>query len=267
MRGFVCGLALALALGLTLLLTDRRGGGGAPMVFVGPVIVAEPSTPTPLPIQVGPPELLPGQGWIRIVGLPPLASLSEGHAIAPGSWAVPLMRLLGLVITAPSGEGIRSSVHIALMSPRGSVLAEAQSMLVVMPASRFLPTSTSSSTRSGIPSAAECPEVAAGRRPHARPEPSKHLSEQGRRRRAEILVQTGDKRLVEGNVAAAREFYRRAAEMGWSPGALALGVTYDPLKSLGGRILGGADAKKAQCWYARARELADLETGSHQGKN
>jgi len=267
MRGFVCGLALALALGLTLLLTDRRGGGGAPMVFVGPVIVAEPSTPTPLPIQVGPPELLPGQGWIRIVGLPPLASLSEGHAIAPGSWAVPLMRLLGLVITAPSGEGIRSSVHIALMSPRGSVLAEAQSMLVVMPASRFLPTSTS--TRSGIaaPSAAECPEVAAGRRPHAKPEPARHLSEQARRRRAEILVQTGDKRLVEGNVAAAREFYRRAAEMGWSPGALALGVTYDPLKSLGGRILGGADAKKAQCWYARARELADIETGSHQGKN
>ena len=68
--------------------------------------------------------------------------------------------------------------------------------------------------------------------------------------------------LAEGNVAAAREFYRRAAEMGWSPGALALGVTYDPLKSLGGRILGNADAKKAQCWYARARELADFETGS-----
>jgi hypothetical protein len=80
--GVVWGLALALILGLSALWTTRRGAGATPNVNVGPVIVAEPSTATPLPIQVGPPELIPQQAWIRIVGLPASASLSEGQAIA-----------------------------------------------------------------------------------------------------------------------------------------------------------------------------------------
>ena len=144
--GFALALALGLGLGLGLglTLTNRGSTYAAPTIQVGPVIVAQPSSPTPLPIQIGPPELIPQQGWIRIVGLPPFASLSQGHVTAPGSWSVPLGRLLGLVITAPSEGGARSRVTIALMSPQGSVLAEAQTMFIVAPASRFFPTSARS---------------------------------------------------------------------------------------------------------------------------
>jgi hypothetical protein len=254
------GLGLVLGLGLGLTLTNRESTHAAPTIQVGPVIVAQPSSPTPLPIQVGPPELIPQQGWIRIVGLPPFASLSQGHVIAPGSWSVPLGRLLGLVINAPSEDGARSRVTIALMSPQGSVLAEAQTMFIVAPASRIFPTSARSpATR---PAALEmaCPGVA------ARPEPFKSFSDQGSRRRAELLVQAGDRRLADGNVAAAREFYKRAAEMGWSPAAFALGATYDP-EAPRGLLHGiGADLKQARCWYERARELAGVEAAA-QGKN
>ena len=145
------GLGLVLGLGLGLTLTNRGSTHAAPTIQVGPVIVAQPSSPTPLPIQVGPPELIPQQGWIRIVGLPPFASLSQGHVIAPGSWSVPLGRLLGLVINAPSESGARSRVTIALMSPQGSVLAEAQTMFIVTPASRFFPTSARSLPRDRPP--------------------------------------------------------------------------------------------------------------------
>lgn len=266
--GLVCGLGLALALGLSLLLANRRSAGAAPRVHVGPVIVAEPSVPTPLPIQIGPAELIPQQGWIRIVGLPPLASLSDGYAIAPGLWSVPTTRLLGLAITAPSGDGIRSNVNIALMSPQGSVLAEAQSMLVVIPASRLV--ATGGQIRSvGPPSGIElaCPEVAASELPGVGAEPYNHSSEPERRRRAETLVHTGDKWLGDGNVAAAREFYKRSADMRWSPAAFALGATYDPHETLRGRLIGmSGDLRMARCWYARARELADMEAAS-QGKN
>ena len=264
--GVVWGLALALILGLGALWTTRRGTGATPNVNVGPVIVAEPSTPTPLPIQVGPPELIPQQAWIRIVGLPPLASLSEGHAIAPGLWSVPVMRLVGLAITAPAGEGIRSSVSIALVSPRGSVLAETQSMLVVIPAARFVVTG-GQFRNVAPPSSYEmaCPEVAASQYATVVVAPTHPWSEQEGRRRAETLVQTGDRRFADGNVAAAQEFYRRAAEMGWSPAAFALGATYDPHEVLRGHLIGvRGDIQKARCWYARARELADMEASQRK---
>ena len=196
--GVVWGLVLALILGLSALWTTRRGTGTTTNVNVGPVIVADPSTPTPLPIQVGPPELIPQQAWIRIVGLPASASLSEGQAISPGLWSVPVMRLAGLAITAPAGEGIRSSVSIALVSPRGSVLAEAQSMLVVIPAARLVVTGGQFQFRSVAPPSSfelACPEVAASQYANAVVAPTHRWSEQEGRRRAEILVQTGDRRL------------------------------------------------------------------------
>jgi hypothetical protein len=259
----VWGLAfgLALALGLGLVFASLWGAGAAPpTMHVAPLIVAEPWIPTLVPIQVGPPELVPQRGWIRITGLPTLASLSEGHAIARGSWSVPVERLLGLAITAPTGEDIRSSVTIALVSPRGSVLAEAQSMLVVVPASRLFPTSGHSPARRQSDLETTCPEVAAGQRADRAPKPSPVASEHGNGQRAEMLVQAGNKKMADGNVAAAREFYRHAAEMGWSPAAFALGATYDPSHA---QLPGAsADPQKAQCWYARARELTGLEAAS-----
>ena len=254
-----CALAVGLAvgLGIGLLVTSRRDTVAIATLHIGPTVVAEPAVPTTLPIRIEPPGLVSQQGWIKIAGLPPFASLSAGHVIGPGAWSVPLARLAGLAITAPSSEGTRSRVSVVLMSPNGAVLAEAQFMLIVMTASRVAPTAVRAPPAGSFSFEMSCPMPAAGR-------PSKALSEQAGRR-AELLVETGDKRLAEGNVTAAREFYRRAAEMGWARAALALAATYDP-EATRAQLGVSPDPKQAQCWYARARELAGLEPSSRAGK-
>jgi hypothetical protein len=255
--GFALTLGLALGLGLGLALTNRKSAiAVAPTLRVAPTILAEPSVPITLPIRIEPPEIVSQQGWIKISGLPPFASLSAGHVIGPGSWSVPLMRFVGLAITAPSGEGTRSRVTVVLMSPHGAVLAEAQFMFIVGAASRTAPTGAGSPVAGLAGPDATCPMLAAGRH-------SNLFSEPGNRR-AELLVQTGDKRLAEGNVTAAREFYRRAADMGWVQAAYALGATYDPEAPRGQRLGVSPDPKQARCWYARARELAGTERTSQR---
>src|SRR5262245_4844511 len=248
-----CALALGLAggLGLGLLLTSRKATVAIATLHVGPEVVAEPSVPTTLPIRIEPSELVSQQGWIKIAGLPPFASLSAGHVIGPGSWSVPLMRLAGLAITAPSGEGTRSRVSVVLMSPSGSVLAEAQFMLMDVPASRTPPAAVRAPLAGSYGLETSCPVATAGEHPTLAPE-------QGGRRRAELLVQTGDKPLAEGNVTAAREFYKRAAELGWPQAAFALAATYDP--DTPRQLDVSPDPTQARCWYARARELVGTDT-------
>jgi hypothetical protein len=266
--GLTCGVALALVLGLllALLVTNRSGGAGgvaAATLHVPPLIVAEPWTPSLLPIHHGPLERMPQRGSIRITGLPLLASLSQGHALAKGSWSVPVDRLLGLTISAPTGEGVRFHVNIALMSPSGSVLAEAQSMLVVVSATRLFPTAGHSPAIAQPSLDTSCPEAAVGVYVNAGPEPSPGSAERRIRGQAEMLVVAGNRKMADGNLAAAREFYRRAAEMGWSPAAFALGATYDPREVLQAQVPGvSADVQMARCWYARARELVGLEAAS-----
>ena len=70
------------------------------------------------------------------------------------------------------------------------------------------------------------------------------------------LVKKGDKRLAEGNIAAARLFYERAADAGLAEGALALADTFDAqeLARLGVRGI-QPDPNKARRWYERAQQL------------
>src|SRR5262245_10757923 len=70
-----------------------RGGHavrGVAEINIGPVVVVLPGTETPFPIQVGPAERIPARSWIRIAGLPVLATLSEGYVTQPGVWKVPV---------------------------------------------------------------------------------------------------------------------------------------------------------------------------------
>jgi TPR repeat protein len=180
---------------------------------------------------------------------------------------VPVERLFGLKLTAPPGEGTRYGVHVALMSVEGWPLAEGQATLVVMSTARLFSSDGDSLAVRASGFEATCPEVAGSQQFNAGPKPFEPVPEQERRWRAEILMHAGDKKLAEGNVAAARAFYKRAAELGSSPAAVALGATYDPEEAPRAPLLGiGTDAHKAQCWYAKARQLADMEVAS-QVKN
>src|SRR5690606_5423462 len=67
-------------------------------------------------------------------GLPPSATLSEGHVVAPGSWAVPLTALPSLKLAAPISEPGRSELTIALVGIDGKVWAETRSALAVISA-------------------------------------------------------------------------------------------------------------------------------------
>lgn len=68
------------------------------------------------------------------------------------------------------------------------------------------------------------------------------------------LMKRGDESLSQGDVAAARLYFQRAADGGNDVAALALGKTYDPAFA-GTR--GGADVQKAATWYRRAVMLGN----------
>jgi hypothetical protein len=102
-------------------------------ISVASPLQVEPASRVRLPIQIGPPEALQKNSFVRIRGLPPEAALSEGYAIAPGSWAVPLTALPTLSLILPAGVHGQSDVAINLMSIDGGQLAEARMLLVVVP--------------------------------------------------------------------------------------------------------------------------------------
>jgi TPR repeat protein len=79
-----------------------------------------------------------------------------------------------------------------------------------------------------------------------------------------LLVQRGRVLFDAGDLAAARLFFRRAANAGDASAALAMGATYDP-DVLSKRFIRGieADAQEARIWYERARELGSPE-GPHR---
>lgn len=72
----------------------------------------------------------------------------------------------------------------------------------------------------------------------------------------EMLVKRGNDFLGNGDLAAARLLFRRAAEGGSAEGALALGATFDPVVMQRLGAVGTApDVTLARQWYQRAIEL------------
>ena len=74
--------------------------------------------------------------------------------------------------------------------------------------------------------------------------------------RAESMIVRGDTYMNQGNFAAARQFFRIAAELGHPVGAMRLGTTFDPIELANTSIVGlQPDAKQAAAWYEKARAL------------
>jgi hypothetical protein len=72
------------------------------------------------------------------------------------------------------------------------------------------------------------------------------------------FVSAGDKRLQDGDVATARLYYAKAAELGDGAGALRLGNSFDPgfLAAAGVRGMTG-DRAEAERWYRQAVALGN----------
>ena len=271
-----------------------------PTIALATVIVAEPGTETLLALTVGPSDDLPRNTFVRVRGLPARVSLSDGHAISPGTWAVPLFAITNLRVIIPPGMQGRSELTLSLIDIDGGVVAEARSALVVAPAALAAPATESSPLRTGTIAAAQVPvplaapaTVAPVPTPAAQPEPKPETkvaalplakddaaNQQPRLEvvpvprpaasvpvltpeataQAQRLVAFGKRQLGDGDIAAARNYFSRATDLGLAEGALLLAETYDPviLKNL--RVQGILpNTAEARAWYEKARALGAKE--------
>jgi len=152
-------LAAALALPMCLSTPALQGlaqSPGSPTIEVVQVLLVEPGTDAPLSLQLRSSRALPAQSFIRIRGLPPATSLSEGYFVRPGVWAVPLSSLATVRITVPAAQAGRSELTVSLVALDNTVIAEAMTTLVVGAASLFPPPAV---TAKGAAAGADGPEV------------------------------------------------------------------------------------------------------------
>jgi hypothetical protein len=225
-------------------------------ITVAPTVPVAPAVEVPFPIRVGPLNALPKGSFVRVRGLPPMAALSDGYSIAPGSWAIPISALPGLKITLPEAAVGRSEILIMLVSIDGSVLAEAKSSVIVA-ATPPLADTTAKSAPVSVPKA----NAPAQKLLEQVERPGTSLTAE-ERERAQHLVRKGHEQLSAGGIAQARLLYERAADAGFAPGAMAMAATFDAaeLDRLGLAAL-KPDREAARRWYERARQLgaADAE--------
>lgn len=214
-------------------------------LVVPPYVSAEPSSSVALRIAVPSPRDLPPNAFIRIRGLPPAVSLTDGYAVAPGVWAVPISALSNLRMIVPVGLSGSSDVIVSLVTVDGAALAEGQMQLMISAQGAAPPLRAGSLRPAPAPPPASAPVVAIS--PEAR-------------ERAEKLVQRGEQELANGNVAQARAFFTRAADTGLARGALMLASTFDPGELSRLKVQGvQANPTEARKWYERARELGAPE--------
>ncbi|HEY7550828.1 MAG TPA: substrate-binding domain-containing protein [Hyphomicrobiaceae bacterium] len=153
-------LLLAGGLALALGLSSHRGAAqthGNAKIEVVQVVLVEPGTDAPLSLQLKTSGTPPAQSFIRIRGLPPATSLSEGYFVRPGVWAVPLSSLSNVRITVPAAQAGRSELTISLVAVDNTVLAEATTTLVVGTASLF--SVKPSAPLPAAPKSSDAPEV------------------------------------------------------------------------------------------------------------
>jgi len=263
-------------------LTDQDDADGAriqvqaqmdhkPRINIGKVVLVEPASETPMPIQVGPIDAIPRNSFVRIRGVPAAAILSEGHSIAPGAWAVPLSVLPNLRISIPVGVSGKSDITIALVQIDGTVLAEARAALVVAAAELIAPAQPAAPRERSVASVGTPPQPLEAAPPpapnppppppSARPAPPAEpptLTEE--QKRALTFVVRGRAQAQQGNIAAARLFYQRAADANLADGAFALAGTYDPAELARMGVAGvQPDIALARRWYEKARDLGARE--------
>jgi hypothetical protein len=248
---------------------------GLPQLAVGPSLEVEPSVPTEFYVRVGgSPDALPPSSYIRIANLPASVTLSDGQKTATGVWVVPLSALEGLRVTAPAGIGRGSEFVIDLVAGDGSVLAERTVALEVArevaaitdEKANDAPVPQTDITTSTV-SVATAP--AAGRAPASPSDwgrnllPVRPTLTRQERDQAEKLLSRGDRHVTDGNIAIARQFFVRAAELGLPVAAWRMAETYDPTVLARANVRGlVADPVEARKWYERALELGMPEANA-----
>ena len=126
----LAGLVIAIALHAQI---DPSAYAADPQVKIEvmSLFVAEPGAETLISIRITPPETLPKTAYLRIRGLPGTVTLSDGYAVTPGVWSVPLNGLSALKVVVPKGVSGRSDLALSVLTIDGQILAEARTALLV----------------------------------------------------------------------------------------------------------------------------------------
>jgi hypothetical protein len=101
-------------------------------IFVPSRIHAEGSAPLPFFVEIDPPQLIPPDSVLHIRGLPPGASLSEGHRVSADVWVVPIAKLSNLEIQVTAGVSQRSDLTLTLIRADGGLLASTHTVLSIL---------------------------------------------------------------------------------------------------------------------------------------
>lgn len=234
--------------------------GGA-IIQVPDSLPTQPKTDNTIPITIVMADRAQQDCELRIIGLPTAAQLLNGREIAPGAWSIPVSDATQLRLRLPDLTPSQWKITIAVVTPDGGVLARTWSTLLVARAEPSLPdveirrqptTSASGSDQGASPTAVP---TATGALPTGDGDTSVQ-------RPAFSAIETkrflemGGAQEANGNISAARLFYKKASDLGDPAGARALGRSYDPdVLSSRGVVGMSGDAKTAERWYAKAREL------------
>jgi hypothetical protein len=234
-------------------------------ITVSPYIVAKAASEAVLPIAVGPANVVPARSFVSLAGMPPEVSLTDGHRVAPGAWAVPLSALPTLDATIPAGVSGRAEIVIRLIGMDGTLLAQARTALIVEPSPGLPAQQPPAAQAAPAQAALAAPQMVAPER--GKPTtPARELAP-SEKARAETFVARGLDYLAIGNVGGARDFFERAADLGLAAGALRLAATYDPVElerlKVQGIVPNRALARK---WYERAQDLGAPEAAARLAK-
>jgi DnaJ domain len=153
---------------------------------------------------------------------------------------------------APSGDAAASgspSAH-SKEPPLATTLAAAAAEPATLPAHPELTSTTTSDPPAREAALPSPPTVAPAVR-------SKAAADPATRAQAERLVGQGDRQFATGNIAIARQYFARAADLGFAPAASKLADTFDA-KVLARNGVHGVrpDPAEAEKWRKRAAELA-----------
>jgi hypothetical protein len=235
-------VAAAMLPGGTLIEPARAQQADPVTIRIAPLLRGEAPSSLPIKIQISPEQTVKN-AFVRIRGLPRTVALSEGHAVAPGSWSVPLAALQTLTLVLPAGLEGQTEVSISIVSVDGAVLAETKTTLIVAAAKDKPAAETRAISPPASPPAAVVPKM-----------------DPAERERAMRLHAQGVEQLQRGNVYAARKFFELAATAGLAQSAIAAAATYDPDELAKLNVVGlQPDAAAARKWYEKARELGAVE--------
>ena len=151
----------------------------------------------------------------------------------------------------PAGVAGRAELNISLVAEDGALLAQARTSWSSQP-----PPEPRRRHHRPRRTCAEPPKA----RPPTPAVPRAPILSPADREAGERLIARGEREIEQGNVAVARQFFLRAAQMGLARGAMLLAATYDPRELARWGVQGvQPNLAEARKWYERARELGAPE--------